>query len=264
MTPMLQLQGIVKRFGGVIALRNVDFSINEGEVVGLVGDNGAGKSTLIKIIVGVYQPDEGVILLDGKPIKFSSPVDAWKNKIVAVYQELALAEKLNAVENIFLAHEIVKPFLGIKILDRRKMTQKAKDLLARLGLELKDLHVPVMKLSGGERQAVALSRALNLDARLICMDEPTAALAVGESEKVLSFVHKLKNKGKAVIFISHNIEHVFKVVDRIVVLRHGQIVADVAVELVDRDTVVKLITGTLERWPLERGQKEVMVSETYK
>jgi ABC-type sugar transport system ATPase subunit len=139
------------------------------------------------------------------------------------------------------------------------MYNKAQELLAQLGMQLKDLYTPVLRLSGGERQALALCRALNLDAKLICMDEPTAALAVGESEKVLSFVHRLKEQGKAVVFISHNLEHVFRVVDRIVVLRHGNVVCDAPLHELDRDIVVKLITGTLEKWPMSwaKDEKEV-------
>jgi len=255
----LRLENIVKRFGGVTALKGIDLSIHLGEVVGLVGDNGAGKSTLIKIIVGVYQPDEGKIYLNNTPIRFLNPLEAWKYGIVAVYQELALADKLNAIENIFLGHEITRRVCGFKILNKRKMYTKAQELLAQLGMQLKDLHIPVLRLSGGERQALALCRALNVDAKLICMDEPTAALAVGESEKVLSFVHKLKEQGKAVIFISHNLEHVFQVVDRVVVLRHGNVVCDAPLHELDRDTVVKLITGTLEKWPMlwAKDEKEV-------
>lgn len=254
--PFLRLERIVKRFGGVIALRGIDLCVYPNEVVGLVGDNGAGKSTLIKIIVGVYQPDEGKIYLDNIPVRFHNPLDAWKSGIVAVYQELALADKLNAIENIFLGHEITRRVLGIRILNKRQMYNKAQELLAQLGMQLKDLYMPVIRLSGGERQALALCRAINLEARLICMDEPTAALAVGESEKVLSFVHRLKEQGKAVIFISHNIDHVFRVVDRIVVLRHGSVVCDTPLNEVDRDIVVKLITGTLEKWPIKRAQQE--------
>jgi ABC-type sugar transport system ATPase subunit len=255
----LKLEKIVKRFGGVTALKGIDLCIHSNEVIGLVGDNGAGKSTLIKIIVGVYQPDEGKIYLNGTPIRFSNPLEAWKYGIVAVYQELALADKLNSIENMFLGHELTRRILGVRILNKRKMYNKAQELLAQLGMQLKDLYTPVLRLSGGERQALALCRALNLDAKLICMDEPTAALAVGESEKVLSFVHRLKEQGKAVVFISHNLEHVFRVVDRIVVLRHGNVVCDAPLHELDRDIVVKLITGTLEKWPMSwaKDEKEV-------
>ncbi len=244
--PVVEMKKISKAFGGVIALRDVDFRLFEGEVVGLVGDNGAGKSTLIKILSGVYIPDKGDIYIGGERVEFRSPLDAWKYGIATVYQELALADKMNVVENIFLGHELVKNVLGLRILDKRRMRQRAGELLKQLLIELKSLDVPVSKLSGGQRQGIAICRALNLEARVICMDEPTASMAVGESERILDFVRRLREQGKAVIFISHNLEHVFRVVDRLVVLRHGRVVGEGYVEDLDKDTVVKLITGVLE------------------
>lgn len=249
--PVVRMLGIRKVFGGVVALRNVDFYVYDGEVVGLVGDNGAGKSTLIKILSGVYMPDSGEIYVKGKKVRFRSPIDAWNHGIAAVYQELALADKMDAIENIFLGHELRKTFLGIPVLDKSGMRRRATELLKQLGVTLKSFYVPTGRLSGGERQAIAIARALNLEAKVFIMDEPTAALAVGESEKVLNFALNLKKRGKSVIIISHNLEHIFRIVDRIVVLRHGEVVGDVLAGQVDKDTIVKLITGTLAR--LENG-----------
>lgn len=246
-TPLVYMKEIKKVFGGVIALKGVDFYVDEGEIVGLVGDNGAGKSTLIKILSGVYTPDKGEIYIDGKKVHFRTPMDAWNHGIATVYQELALAGKMNAIENIFLGHELKRMFLGIPVLDKSRMRRRAIELLKQLDVSLKSFYVPTGRLSGGERQAIAICRALNLDARVFIMDEPTAALAVGESEKVLSFAKSLKEKGKAVILISHNLEHVFRVVDRIVVLRHGEVVGNVHINNADKDIIVKLITGTLSQ-----------------
>ncbi len=243
---VVTVRNVTKRFGGVVALDNVSVDLKEAEVLGLVGDNGAGKSTLIKILSGVYSANQGEIRLNERLVNFHNPRDAWSHGIATVYQELALANKMNAVENIFLGHEIKKSLLGIRILDKARMRKRAIELLDRLDVRLKSFHVPVGSMSGGERQAVAICRALNLEARVIILDEPTAALAVGETEKVLNFVRRIRNQGKSVILICHNLEQVFRVVDRVVVLRHGRLVGEGQIGEVDKDTVVRLITGTLD------------------
>lgn len=241
--PKLSMRGIVKRFGGVTALDGVDFDVQPGEVMALVGDNGAGKSTLIKALAGAYQPDAGSILLDGREVHFASPQDAWSNGVATIFQELALAGKMTVSDNIFLGREIVRRVAGIPFLDRREMLRRSERLLEELHVEIPDIQVWVEYLSGGQRQGVAIARALNIEADLIVMDEPTAALAVAEVLKVLGFIDTLRSQGKSVILISHNIQDVFEVSDRITVLRRGQN----AGLLLTRDTtpeeVVARITG---------------------
>lgn len=220
---VFKMSGIVKRFGGLVALNNVNFEVAQGEVMALVGDNGAGKSTLIKTMSGAHSPDEGTIEMEGRLVQFRSPQEAWENGIATIYQELALAGKMTVVDNIFLGREMKKPVLGIPFLNRQAMRKRTAELLEQL-----DVHVPsvdswVESMSGGQRQGVAIARALNMDARLIIMDEPTAALAVAEVRKVLEFIKNLRAQGKSVVLISHNIQDVFEVSDRISVMRHGAV-----------------------------------------
>ena len=237
---------IVKRFGGLTALDHVDFDVADGEVMALVGDNGAGKSTLIKTMSGAHVPDEGTIEMAGEVVHFKTPQEAWKSGIATIYQELALAGKMTVVDNIFLGREVKKPFLGIPFLDRASMRAKSQDLLKQL-----DVHVPsidswVESMSGGQRQGVAIARALNMDARLIIMDEPTAALAVAEVRKVLSFITALRAQGKSVVLISHNIQDVFEVSDRISVMRHGKCIAVRETAKTTPEEIIGLITGAHE------------------
>ena len=220
--PLVELRGISKAFGHVQALQRVDFCVFPAEVVGLVGDNGAGKSTLIKIISGAYQPDGGTILVDGTPVTFHSPRDAMVAGIATVYQNLALVDQRNVAANIFLGRE---PTNGL-VLDNRRMLQESTQVLERLRSDIPSVQTSVGFLSGGQRQAVAIARAIHQEVgtRLIIMDEPVAALGIEESRKVLRLIRQLKANGHAVIVISHNLEHVFSVVDRIVVLRRGRLV----------------------------------------
>ncbi|MEM5476947.1 ATP-binding cassette domain-containing protein [Pacificibacter sp. AS14] len=239
----LSVEGVVKRFGGVVALNQVDFEIRQGEVMALVGDNGAGKSTLIKTLAGAHKPDEGNMMLDGQPINFTSPQDAWNRGVATIFQELALAGKMTIADNIFLGREITKKFAGISFLDRRAMFKRSVQLLDELDVVVPDIHTWVEHLSGGQRQGVAIARALNIDASLIIMDEPTAALAVAEVRKVLEFIKTLRSQGKSVILISHNIQDVFEVSDRITVLRRGQRIGLLETSQTTPEEVVGLITG---------------------
>jgi len=243
---ILETKGVSKHFGGITALDNVNFDLRQREVVGLVGDNGAGKSTLIKILSGVHSPSSGTVLKNGRVIDLPNPRSAWNHGIATVFQELALVDKMNAVENIFLGHEEGDEYWGLRVLDNQKMIRRTKKLLGRLEVTLQSLFEPVGRLSGGERQAVAISRALNLEAEVIILDEPTSALAVEEANKVLNFVSSLREQGKSVILISHNLKHVYRVADRLTVLRNGNVVAQQSVEEVDQDTAVGLITGTIQ------------------
>jgi ABC-type sugar transport system ATPase subunit len=241
--PLLQARSITKRFGALQALADVDVDIHAGEVLAILGDNGAGKSTFIKILSGAYEPSAGVVLLDGAPVSFASPQDAADVGIATIFQELALSENLSIVENVFLGRELVRRVLGVPFLKRQAMKQKVTELLHSLEAHISDPEAAVGSLSGGQRQAVAISRALNLNARLVIMDEPTAALAVAETRKVLQLIRRLAEGGRAVILISHNMHDVFEVADRIVVFRRGRKIAERRRSETDPEEVVSFITG---------------------
>lgn len=243
---VIELRAVTKRFGGVIALDHVDFAVRQAEVMGLVGDNGAGKSTLIKILSGVYMPDSGTVYFRGRPVSLARPQDAWALGIATIYQELALADKMNVHENVFLGREIVSPWLGIPVLDRRSMRRRAQILLEGLGTNIPSLETPVRFLSGGQRQAVAIARALNLEASVVVMDEPMAALAVSEVRKVLDLIRQLRAGDRTVVLVSHSLRDVMDVADRITVLRRGRIVGVRDVAGTDLDEIIKLITGASE------------------
>jgi simple sugar transport system ATP-binding protein len=237
--PFVRMVGITKRFGGVWALRGVDFTVDRGEVVGLVGDNGAGKSTLIKILAGVYPPDQGELYIDGERVRFKSPLDAKARGIETVYQELALVDQLDVPANVFLGREPTSgPFI-----DRSRMRQEAQVLLASLEIQIDSLRTPVSQLSGGQRQAVAIARAVRTEPRLVIFDEPTAALAPPEAARVLELVRRLRARGIAAVFISHTLQHVFAVADRIVVLRSGMKVADRPAAATTLEEVVRQMVG---------------------
>ena len=242
-TPLLQAQSITKRFGALQALADVDIDIQAGEVLAILGDNGAGKSTFIKILSGAYEPSAGTLLLDGAPVTFASPQEAADVGIATIFQELALSENLSIAENVFLGRELVRRVLGVPFLKRQAMKQKVAELLHTLDAHISDPDAAVGSLSGGQRQAVAISRALNLNARLVIMDEPTAALAVAETRKVLQLIRRLAEGGRAVILISHNMHDVFEVADRIVVFRRGRKIAERRRSETDPEEVVSFITG---------------------
>jgi ABC-type sugar transport system ATPase subunit len=241
--PLLQARSITKRFGALQALADVDVDIHAGEVLAILGDNGAGKSTFIKILSGAYEPSAGTLLLDGAPVSFVSPQDAADVGIATIFQELALSENLSIAENVFLGRELVRRVLGVPFLRRQAMKQKVAELLHSLEAHISDPEAAVGSLSGGQRQAVAISRALNLNARLVIMDEPTAALAVAETRKVLQLIRRLAEGGRAVILISHNMHDVFEVADRIVVFRRGRKIAERRRSETDPEEVVSFITG---------------------
>ena len=241
--PLLQARSISKRFGALQALADVDVDIHAGEVLAILGDNGAGKSTFIKILSGAYEPSAGTLLLDGAPVSFASPQDAADVGIATIFQELALSENLSIAENVFLGRELVRRVLGVPFLKRQAMKQKVAELLHTLEAHISDPEAAVGSLSGGQRQAVAISRALNLNARLVIMDEPTAALAVAETRKVLQLIRRLAEGGRAVILISHNMHDVFEVADRIVVFRRGRKIAERRRSETDPEEVVSFITG---------------------
>ena len=239
--PRLRLQGINKAFGAVQALRNVDFDVGAGEIVGLVGDNGAGKSTLIKIISGVYRADTGTITLDGKAVHLNSPAEANSLGIEAVYQDLALCNNLDVVENLFLGREMRARAFGV--LDRLTMERRALEVLQRLDIQLPSLRVPMTALSGGERQSVAVARTLLRNARIVLLDEPTAALGVTQTRQVLNLIRHLRDQGLSIVIISHNLVDVFEIVDRLVVLRLGKRVATFDVKSATTANVEATILG---------------------
>lgn len=242
--PRLALKNIHKRFGSVVALSGVDFQVHAGEVVALVGDNGAGKSTLTKIMAGAYRTDEGEILFDGSPVRLNAPEDASALGISAVYQDLALCENLDVVANLFLGRERGTSLpLPVRALDEDAMEARALEVLGGLAVKLPGVRRPVSFLSGGQRQAVAVSRAVLWGSKVVLLDEPTAALGVEQTAMVLRLVEQLRDKGLAVVLISHNLSDIFRVADRISVLRLGKRVADFKTTEVKRNDVVSAITG---------------------
>ncbi|WP_102345867.1 ATP-binding cassette domain-containing protein [Bacillus sp. Marseille-P3661] len=242
--PILEVKNICKRFGGVEALKGASFNLKKGEVLSILGDNGAGKSTLVKTLAGVHQPDGGKIYLNGTPVKINDVNTARNLGIEIVYQDLGLVPNMDAPYNLFLGRT---PKKWIFFADRKKMIEKTRDLLKKLRIStIQDLLVPVESMSGGQRQALAISRAVAFENKIVILDEPTAALGVTETAEVLKLIKDLKNQGTSVIVITHNLEHVFMVSDRVLVLRNGKSVAQMECSEIDVDKTVKLITtGTL-------------------
>lgn len=242
-TCFIEARNICKRFGALTALNQVNLSIHRGEVLALLGDNGAGKSTFTKVLSGAYSASDGELWIEGKAVKFSSPRQASEHGIATIYQELALAENLSIAENVFLGRELKRRVLGIPFLRRREMREQVDQLLKDLDAHISDAEASVGSLSGGQRQAVAICRALNLNAQLVIMDEPTASLAVAETQKVLQLTRRLAERGCAVVLISHNISDVFAVADRMVVFRRGRKIAERRHAETSPDEIVSLITG---------------------
>ena len=244
--PLLTLKGVSKAFGANQALSGVDFEVDAGEVVALVGDNGAGKSTLIKAIAGVQLCDEGTFFFRDKSVKITNPQDATTLGIATVYQDLALCDNLDVVANLYLGRELFSKGVAraAYFLDETGMEQSALKLLDSLAVTtIQDVRVQVGSLSGGQRQAVAIARSLLGNPSVVLLDEPTAALGVSQTEQVLNLIHTLRERGLAVVIISHNLENVFAVADRIVVLRLGKRAATFDVRGVSREDVVSAITG---------------------
>jgi ribose transport system ATP-binding protein len=243
MDQLVEMRQISKTFGPVVALRGVDFAMRAGEVAGLVGDNGAGKSTLMKILTGVYQPDGGEIWFDDRRVHFTSPLDSRHAGIEMVYQDLALAENLTPIANIFLGREITRWRAGLRLLDEAQMAQVARERIEGLQIRLPSLSLPVERLSGGQRQSVAIARATAFQAKLVIMDEPAASLAVSEAAKVLGLIKRMRDHGVAVILISHRLQDVLDVADRIVVLNRGAKAGDLRREEATMEGIVSLIVG---------------------
>jgi simple sugar transport system ATP-binding protein len=244
---LLDLRGITKRFGAIEALTQVDLALEPGEILGLMGDNGAGKSTLVKLMAGNFPPSAGEIRLNGKAVHFHGPRDARSVGIEVVYQDLALCDNLTAADNVFLGREARRPFAGVlRLLDTARMNARAKELFAELKSETRPADL-VRSMSGGQRQAVAIARIRLVKARIVLMDEPTAAISVRQVAEVLDLLRRLRDQGMAVILISHRMPDVFAVADRIAVLRRGRKVADKRIAASSPEEVTALITGALER-----------------
>jgi D-xylose transport system ATP-binding protein len=239
----LRLQEISKHFGGIRALTGVNLSVSYGEVLGIVGENGAGKSTLMKIVAGVMPPDHGAISLDGTMVHFRSPADATRLGIAMVYQDLALCDNLDAVANMFLGSEIVRWRVPGARRCRGQMRHATEEVLDRLGIKLRSLDIPVGQLSGGQRQAIAVGRAVMRNPKVVIFDEPTAALAVNQREQVVQLIHRLRGQGHAVLVVSHELADVLSVSDRIVALRLGHVAAEfrVADGISERDLVAAML-----------------------
>lgn len=241
--PLLDVTDIRKHFGAVEVLRGVSMQVAAGEVLGVVGDNGAGKSTLMKVISGVHRPDAGEIRLAEAKIAFRTPRDARDAGIETIYQDLALADHLDVGANIFLGREPVRRLIGIPMVDERVIRREVGGLLARIESHIPDPAARVMDLSGGQRQAVAIARALYWKAKLVIMDEPTAALAVMETENVLKMARQLADEGIGVLFIGHNLVEVLRVCDRVMVMYRGQKVFDAASKETNQNELVRYMTG---------------------
>ena len=240
-TPILELKGISKRFGAVQALSDVDFEVYAGEAVGLVGDNGAGKSTLVKTIAGINIADAGEYVFNGNQVHISGPTDVTKLGISTVYQDLALCDNLDVVNNLYLGREEVVQ--GIPLLREEAMERRATQVLRDLAVKIPHVRTAVASLSGGQRQSVAVARSVMWDAKVVMLDEPPAALGVSQTAQVLELIRRLRDQGLAVVVISHNMADVFEVADRIVVMRLGRRVATFDVREASREEVVSAITG---------------------
>ena len=254
--PVLEARDIVKSFGRVQALRGASFTVYPQEVVALVGDNGAGKSTLVKTLVGVHPPDSGEILFDGKPVHINTPHDARDLGIETVFQDLALASEIDPAANMFLGRELLRPGLLGKLgfLDKAEMRRRSDTAFKELGVRIQDTSAPVANMSGGQRQGIAITRAVTWASKVVFMDKPTAALGVVQTRNVLEQIKRVREHGLSVVLISHNMPEVFEVADRIEVLRLGQRVARLRPKEVSMEDIVSAMTGAITFHEEEDGR----------
>ncbi|MEZ4670358.1 MAG: ATP-binding cassette domain-containing protein [Anaerolineae bacterium] len=239
--PLVDMRDVVKTFGTINVLRGVDFQVGRQEIVGLLGDNGAGKSTLIKILTGVYSLTSGQIYFDGQPVTINSPQDARHLGIETVYQDLALVPLMSISRNFWLGQEITSRMGPLRVMNKGEMASRTRQALLDIGIHIRNPDEPVGSLSGGERQSIAIGRAVYFGKKLLILDEPTSALSVGETAKVLEYTRAAKERGMSVIFISHNIGHVHKVADRFTIISHGQKVGDFRKEEVSELEVANMV-----------------------
>jgi simple sugar transport system ATP-binding protein len=244
--PVLELSGISKNFGAIHAVTDVSFSLEAGEVVGLMGDNGAGKSTLVKMIAGNYQPTSGTIRISGQEVHLHRPIDARHHGIEIVHQDLALCDNLTAAANVYLGRELKRGVWPVRVLDYAAMYRRAGQIFAELKSETRPRDI-IKQMSGGQRQAVAIARTMLSDARIVLMDEPTAAISVRQVAEVLHLIRTLRDKGITVVLISHRMPDVFGVADRVIVMRRGRKVADKKIAQSSPEEVTGLITGAIEQ-----------------
>jgi simple sugar transport system ATP-binding protein len=243
---LLELRGIGMEYGAIRALVDVNYTVARGEIVGLIGDNGAGKSTLVKIIAGNFPPTHGTMRFDDHDVRFRGPQDARSAGIEVVYQDLALADNLSGAANVFLGRELRRRIVGLNVLDHRGMTRRAALLFAELKSETRP-DALVRTLSGGQRQAVAIARTRLAEAKLVLLDEPTAAISVRQVAEVVDLMRRMRDHGQSIVFISHALPHIFSVADRITVLRRGRKVADKGISTTSPEEVTALITGALDQ-----------------
>jgi D-xylose transport system ATP-binding protein len=241
--PIIEMRGIDKFYGGVHAVRGVDLDVYSGEVHALVGDNAAGKSTLIKILAGAVMRDGGTVSFDSRTVEIATPRDAKSLGIETVYQDLALADNLDVASNVFLGRELTRSGLLRFMLDNGTMEKRSRDLLSRLKISMPNIRQRVRSMSGGQRQSIAIARCVCFNARVVILDEPTAALGVEETRKVYALIGEMRDQGLAVLIISHNLNHVFENCDRITVLKTGQLVASRRVEDTSQDDIVRMIVS---------------------
>ncbi|KAB2873299.1 MAG: sugar ABC transporter ATP-binding protein [Bauldia sp.] len=239
----VRMEGITKRYGAVLSLDDVTLELRAGEVLGLVGDNGAGKSTLMKVLSGAVTPDSGRILLDGGEVRLASPADARRKRIEMVYQDLSLCDTIDVSGNLMLGREARRRILGVPFLDKKKMHEASSAMLGQLGIRIPDPRTKVEYLSGGQRQSIAIGRAASFDPLVLIMDEPTAALAVAEVDAVLELIRTVSRQGVSVILITHRLQDLFLVCDRLVVLYEGRRVAERLIGDTNIEEVVNLIVG---------------------
>ncbi len=247
--PILAARGVAKSYGGVHAVQDVTLEFPAGSVTALVGDNGAGKTTLIKMLSGVIQPDHGHLEVDGVPVRFADPATARAAGVETVYQDLALADHRDVAENLFMGRELVRGVGPLRVLDRRAMRRATEQALADLNVRIPSVGQQVRRLSGGQRQAIAIGRAVHWGSRVLIMDEPMAALGLQESGRVQDLVRRLAERGLTQLIVSHNLDHVFFLSTRIAVMRLGRLVAVRETARTDREEVVRLIAGLGQREP---------------
>ena len=247
--PLVEVRNVAKNFGRIEALKRVSFCLGHAEVLGLLGDNGAGKSTLIKILTGLFPPDKGEIRWQGQPVRFSSPRDAYELGVATVYQDLAIVDLMSIYRNVFLGREkaVTKGLGPFRFLDRRKAHAEARKAIADIGIQIRDPDEPLARMSGGERQSIAIARAAYFNPKLLILDEPTSALSLRQTDRVLKSVEEARNKGISIVFITHNVHHVYPVADRFVVLSHGESIAEFPRGKHSKEEVSELIVEGRER-----------------
>ncbi|MGC5341299.1 ATP-binding cassette domain-containing protein [Streptomyces sp. DT24] len=256
-TPVLALRGVSKRFGAVQALTDVELEVHAGEVLALVGDNGAGKSTLVKTIAGVHPIDDGVIEWDGRPVRINKPYDAQNLGIATVYQDLSLCDNIDVVGNLYLGRELRR----FGILDEVEMERRSRELLSTLSIRIPSVRIPIASLSGGQRQTVAIARSMLGEPKLVILDEPTAALGVEQTAQVLDLVERLRERGHAVILISHNMADVKAVANKVAVLRLGRNNGVFDVATTSQEAIISAITGATENAVTRRAARSVEVQK---